>query len=196
MSNQAPNVPELWWSAGESAVYADRECAAPRYIRMRDTRHFGRPADSVKLGNVAELEKRLDMVLNSVRRALDWGRVSERDALEDIRREALGGDPMSEQTLAVFPYRQHPHEFCGSDTARQEVGDPGHCEDCCSAGHVVAHPDLGCGDVGCYLTHGPDPEHRPGSGNELEVTQDQCTLSRLGDRRSRGRTRPGRAAGR
>ncbi len=64
---------------------------------------------------------------------------------------------MSEQTTpGGFPYRQHPHDLCGSNTARQEVGDPGHCEDCCSVGHVVAHPDLGCGDVGCYRSHGAE----------------------------------------
>ncbi|MET9263746.1 hypothetical protein [Amycolatopsis sp. NPDC004079] len=62
-----------------------------------------------------------------------------------------------------FPYRQHPHPLCGSNTARQENGDPGHCEDCCSVGHALAHPDLGCGDVGCYQAHdeGPADEANP-----------------------------------
>jgi len=46
-----------------------------------------------------------------------------------------------------------PHRLSGSDPERQSVGDPGHCEACCAVGHVVAHPDLGCGDVGCVISH-------------------------------------------
>jgi hypothetical protein len=57
------------------------------------------------------------------------------------------------------------HPLCGSNSDRQSVGDPGHCERCAQVGHVVAHPDLGCGDVGCYAAHGPDDprdqEHEP-----------------------------------
>lgn len=64
------------------------------------------------------------------------------------------------RTPGGFPYRQHPHDLCGSNADRQSVGDPGHCEDCCSVGHVVAHPDLGCGDVGCYRTHGDEEANR------------------------------------
>jgi hypothetical protein len=45
------------------------------------------------------------------------------------------------------------HPFCGSSSDRQSVGDPGHCEDCCRVGHVVAHPEFGCGDVGCDADH-------------------------------------------
>ncbi|QYN17547.1 hypothetical protein [Amycolatopsis sp. DSM 110486] len=60
-----------------------------------------------------------------------------------------------------FPYRQHPHPYCGSNSERQSVGDPGHCEDCCSVGHIVAHPDYGCADVGCNNDHTDDsPEQR------------------------------------
>lgn len=51
---------------------------------------------------------------------------------------------------------EHPHAYAGSSSDRQSVGDPGHCEDCCSLGHVEAHPDLGCGDVGCDRLH-PEP---------------------------------------
>lgn len=68
-----------------------------------------------------------------------------------------------------FPYRQFPHQYCGSNAERQSVGDPGHCEDCVSVGHLVAHPELGCGDVGCTKDH---PE--PGDGSaERPVTLDQ-----------------------
>lgn len=59
--------------------------------------------------------------------------------------------------MSRFPYRQIPHPDLpeGSNPERQSVGDPGHCEDCVSVGHVVAHPELGCGDVGCYSDHLP-----------------------------------------
>lgn len=43
--------------------------------------------------------------------------------------------------------------YSGSNKARQEVGDPGHCERCAEVGHVIAHPNLGCGDVGCDRAH-------------------------------------------
>lgn len=55
--------------------------------------------------------------------------------------------------MSRYPYRQSPHPLAGSNSERQSVGDLGHCEDCCSVGHVVAHPDLGCGDVGCDVSH-------------------------------------------
>lgn len=58
--------------------------------------------------------------------------------------------------MSRYPYRQSPHPLAGSNSERQSVGDPGHCEDCCSVGHVVAHPDLGCGDVGCDVSHEAD----------------------------------------
>ena len=47
--------------------------------------------------------------------------------------------------LATFP---------GSSKERQEVGLPGHCDRCVALGHEVAHPRLGCADVGCYSPHG------------------------------------------
>lgn len=54
------------------------------------------------------------------------------------------------------PYPTHP--FAGTSSERQSVGLPGHCERCAQAGHVKAHPSLGCGDVGCEKAHGPDDE--------------------------------------
>jgi hypothetical protein len=55
------------------------------------------------------------------------------------------------------------HPRAGSNSERQSVGDPGHCERCAEIGHVRAHPQLGCGDVGCTATHGPDdPRDDPG----------------------------------
>lgn len=52
-----------------------------------------------------------------------------------------------------WPAASGPASHIGSNPARQAVGDPGHCEDCVSVGHVTAHPELGCGDVGCTHTH-------------------------------------------
>jgi hypothetical protein len=50
------------------------------------------------------------------------------------------------------------HRFAGSNSERQSVGLPGHCERCAELGHVKAHKNLGCGDVGCTQAHGPDDE--------------------------------------
>lgn len=49
-------------------------------------------------------------------------------------------------------------DYAGSNKARQEVGDPGHCERCARYGHVRAHLSLGCGDVGCNVGHGPEAD--------------------------------------
>lgn len=57
-------------------------------------------------------------------------------------------------TAAGMPPPTHP--FAGSNSERQCIGDPGHCEPCAVYGHVAAHPGLGCGDVGCDRDHGPD----------------------------------------
>lgn len=46
--------------------------------------------------------------------------------------------------------------FTGSNPERQSVGLPGHCDACADRGHVDAHPDLGCSDVGCSSMH-PEP---------------------------------------
>jgi hypothetical protein len=43
--------------------------------------------------------------------------------------------------------------YTGTSKARQEVGDPGHCDRCVAFGHILAHPQLGCGDVGCNSSH-------------------------------------------
>lgn len=52
--------------------------------------------------------------------------------------------------------------FAGSNSERQSVGLPGHCVACAEHGHVMAHPDLGCGDVGCTSLHDePAPRDAP-----------------------------------
>jgi len=48
------------------------------------------------------------------------------------------------------------HRLAGSNSKRQSVGLPGHCEKCAKVGHVKAHPRLGCADVGCDAAHGPE----------------------------------------
>ena len=45
------------------------------------------------------------------------------------------------------------HRLGGSDSERQSVGIPGHCDVCAVLGHVAAHPNYGCADVGCAITH-------------------------------------------
>lgn len=52
------------------------------------------------------------------------------------------------------PYHRYP----GSLKTRQETGDPGHCERCLAIGHIAAHPDMGCGDVGCHAGHSRSDE--------------------------------------
>lgn len=51
-----------------------------------------------------------------------------------------------------------PESFCGTNADRAGVGLRGHCDRCAEVGHVKAHPDLGCGDVGCNVEHGPENE--------------------------------------
>lgn len=70
------------------------------------------------------------------------------DAAEQLRAE---DDPDYRHRPHGFP--PPTHEFAGSNSDRQCVGLPGHCEDCAQTGHVAAHPDLGCGDVGCNSDH-------------------------------------------
>jgi hypothetical protein len=48
------------------------------------------------------------------------------------------------------------HGLAGSNVERQSIGLPGHCERCAELGHVKAHKNYGCGDVGCMHVHGPD----------------------------------------
>lgn len=46
-----------------------------------------------------------------------------------------------------------PHRHCGTSQDRQWIGRPGHCSVCAVVGHVVAHPEYGCSDVGCDDPH-------------------------------------------
>lgn len=62
------------------------------------------------------------------------------------------------RSLATYLSRLHPgfpptHPYAGTDKIRAERGDPGHCWVCAIVGHVVAHPDRGCGDVSCDRDH-------------------------------------------
>ncbi len=62
----------------------------------------------------------------------------------------------SELVNQYAPMWPPTHRYSGRDSERASVGDPGHCEYCAVLGHVEAHPDFGCGDVGCGLAHGDD----------------------------------------
>ena len=56
-------------------------------------------------------------------------------------------------TPTLHEFYPPTHNRSGTNPERQRVGDPGHCEACAQHGHVIAHPDLGCGDVGCHRPH-------------------------------------------
>ena len=58
--------------------------------------------------------------------------------------------------------------YTGSNPERQSVGLPGHCEDCAEHGHVAAHPDLGCSDVGCDSAHPEEPDTTAASGEATD----------------------------
>ncbi|MFK0244534.1 hypothetical protein ACIQUM_07535 [Amycolatopsis azurea] len=79
------------------------------------------------------------------------------------------------QMMGDFPYQQNPHRYCGSDPERESTGEPGHCEGCCSVGHLVAHPDAGCADVGCYVEH-PDEPDAASAGSSLPRGRARRTL--------------------
>lgn len=64
------------------------------------------------------------------------------------------GDGLKRARAAARATRTH--RYCGSNTKRQSIGLPGHCERCAKVGHVKAHPRLGCADVGCTQAHGPE----------------------------------------
>ncbi|MET8006245.1 hypothetical protein [Nonomuraea glycinis] len=61
-------------------------------------------------------------------------------------------------TTPTGPDPMTTHPYAGTDKTRQETGAPGHCDDCAARGHIAAHPDLGCGDVGCDKHH---PDENP-----------------------------------
>lgn len=47
--------------------------------------------------------------------------------------------------------------YAGTNPERQSVGLPGHCDRCAKESHEVAHPNLGCSDVGCTSAHREPP---------------------------------------
>lgn len=89
-----------------------------------------------------------------IAKRLGLGEDDSPETAAEVLRKALGLD------AAPAPRMRRTNAFAGSDEARQSIGLPGHCGDCAEKGHVAAHPDLGCGDVGCDRDHG-DAEPEP-----------------------------------
>lgn len=104
--------------------------------------------------------------LRSMRSHTDAWLVRLRNAQSDI--------PAHQLTPGGFVYRQAPHPWCGSSSDRQSGRDPGHCEDCCAVGHVIAHPDYGCADVGCYRDHGSTDCPECGQAIAWHTDRGQC----------------------
>lgn len=105
-----------------------------------------------------------DALLRDIRNVLDRHGVV---APTHQVREAL---PAFLAALApVAPVIPPTHPYAGSNSARQSVGDPGHCERCARYGHVAAHRNLGCGDVGCTRGHSPRVQNKNGT------TKHTCT---------------------
>jgi hypothetical protein len=73
------------------------------------------------------------------------------------------------------------HKFAGSNSERQSVGLPGHCERCAQFGHVRAHKNLGCGDVGC------DRDHPTAAVTDLAPIYDMLTACGFTRKRDTGR---------
>lgn len=71
----------------------------------------------------------------------------------------------------IEPYMGPTARFAGSNPERQSIGLPGHCVACAEHGHVAAHPELGCGDVGCTPFHdeaAPASETAPETESALD----------------------------
>lgn len=81
---------------------------------------------------------------------------------EDVPEDFEEDIPMEKfEQLAARPSPFTPpptHLRAGTNSERQSVGLPGHCEQCAEHGHVAAHPSLGCGDVGCNAPHGDEDD--------------------------------------
>ena len=69
--------------------------------------------------------------------------------------------------------------YAGSNSERQSVGLPGHCVRCAEHGHVQAHPDLGCGDVGCTSAHDEDPTPDASTSQAVPGSSTETTIRRV-----------------
>lgn len=70
--------------------------------------------------------------------------------------QVFGPDPDDELGGPNLPLSDPPGPTvagAGKNTERAMVGLPGHCEKCAQYGHIAAHPEYGCGDVGCSGNH-------------------------------------------
>lgn len=88
----------------------------------------------------------------------------------------LPGEPMDPIVLPPV------HPYAGSNPARQGAGSPGHCGMCMTEGHLVAHPNAGCADVGCTVVHGggespPDENGERSGDGRGELQEYQASLA-------------------
>jgi hypothetical protein len=107
-----------------------------------------------EIPTVAKLSDRISYVIARFGRRDDWDGTDLAAVVADVVEIVTLGNVPRNRVAMPSP----PHAFCGSNSERQSVGDPGHCERCVEVGHVKAHPSLGCGDVGCDVGHGPEDE--------------------------------------
>jgi len=77
----------------------------------------------------------------------------QRDFDSDLPIPATVQVMVRERLAAAGPWFPPTHPLAGDNSERAGRGDPGHCEACAVVGHVVAHPDFGCGDVRCNVNH-------------------------------------------
>jgi hypothetical protein len=81
-----------------------------------------------------------------------------------------GNPPDAENTPAAGePVPPPVHPYAGSYAPRQGAGQPGHCGMCAEQGHLIAHPGIECGRVGCTADHSADSGAGPQAEEELQA---------------------------
>lgn len=114
--------------------HTGRPCIFPRHQPTQVCRYLGAAGDTADEAGMGE--------------PTDVGTSA---PTSNVRTVWLGAEPPYRQ----IPASTGPEQYIGSNKERQSIGNPGHCERCVSVGHEAAHPQLGCGDVGCYADHEP-----------------------------------------
>jgi hypothetical protein len=106
-------VPALWWSPTDCTVYADRGGAAPHYLQMRDTKHFGLPLDAVQL--VGPDQRRPVVLL----------RADDCDCGPPYADCPHGPEPVDALDLAVWLHAEAKHQY--AELLAQRDGWWSHC---------------------------------------------------------------------